>query len=188
MATSRTARRPAPEQLRLFEPGQLRAVPTAEARLLRLSSRPPRPATAREARADEDRATMERLRGWGRELAGHFGLRWAALEPERDGVHSHYGICYADGVIRIRLRHARTGRLLKESSLVDTLCHELSHLRHFDHSPRFWRYYRRVLDEARRRGIYRPGPRPGPGVQRSLFERIDGACGTAAPGGPRSTR
>ena len=63
----------------------------------------------------------------------------------RRGIVEHYGICYADGRIRIRLRHATTGRLLKESSLVDTLCHELAHLRHFDHSPRFRRFHEQVL-------------------------------------------
>ena len=78
--------------------------------------------------------------------------------PEADGVVQHYGICYADGRIRIRLRHAKTGRLLKESSLVDTLCHELAHLKHFDHSPRFRSFYEKILAEARRRRWYRPGP------------------------------
>ena len=70
----------------------------------------------------------------------------------------HYGICYRDGLIRIRLRHASTGKLLKESSLVDTLCHELAHLKVFDHSLRFRRFYLKILDEARERGWYKPGP------------------------------
>jgi len=101
---------------------------------------------------------MVRLRIQGEALALRFGLRWAALEAEREGVTAHYGICYRDGVIRIRLRHAVTGRLLKESSLVDTLCHELAHLRHFDHGKRFRSLYERILEEARGRGYYRPGP------------------------------
>jgi hypothetical protein len=119
---------------------------------------------------------MDKLRGFGVELAGRFNLRWKCLLAERQGVVEHYGICYEDGEIRIRLRHARTGRLLKESSLVDTLCHELAHLRHLDHSERFRRLYVRILDEARARGFYRPGPqderRP---TQLALFG--DG-CGT----------
>ncbi len=41
---------------------------------------------------------------------------------------------------------------------MDTLCHELAHLRYFDHSVRFRRFHERVLAEARRRGWYRPGP------------------------------
>jgi hypothetical protein len=176
-------------QQRLFAPEDLRAHPTAEARLLRLTRRPPRPATRRELRVDEDRAAIERLRDQGRQLATVFRLPWAALDAERDGVHGHYGICYADGLIRIRLRHAVTGRLLKESSLVDTLCHELAHLKHFDHSPRFWKFYRGVLAEARHRGYYRPGPGRHRPEQATLFELTDGPCGTAPAGRPRrSTR
>lgn len=177
-----------PAQLRLFAPEALVARPTAEARLKRLARRPGRAPTAREAREDEDRLMMDRLRQWGRELASQFGLRWAAIDPEHDGVTGHYGICYADGVIRIRLRHAKTGRLLKESSLVDTLCHELGHLKHFDHSPRFWRYYRLILDEARKRGYYRPGPGPTRPRQRGLFELVDGPCGNAGASGRERTR
>jgi hypothetical protein len=122
---------------------------------------------------------MERMRRIGADLARAFGLRLAVLEAERDGVNGHYGVCYKDGLIRIRLRHAVTGRFLKESSLVDTLCHELAHLRHFDHSPAFKDLYLRILEEARRRGHYRPGPEWRYG-QLSLFE---GGCGTADLGG-----
>lgn len=113
---------------------------------------------------------VEKLRGIAAELAAHFGLRYAAIEAESDGVIAHYGICYADGRIRIRLRHATTGRVLKESSLVDTLCHELAHLRHFDHSPRFQSFHARVLAEARRRGWYRPDPRREMSIAMTLWE------------------
>ena len=126
------------------------------------------PARKRRAPAsrEEDAALVEKLRGIATELAAHFKLQYSAIDAEADGVVAHYGICYAAGRIRIRLRHATTGRVLKESSLVDTLCHELAHLRHFDHSPRFRRFHERVLAEARRRGWYRPAERKGelPGV------------------------
>jgi hypothetical protein len=79
-------------------------------------------------------------------------------------------------LIRIRLRHARTGRLLKESSLVDTLCHELAHLRHLDHRAGFKRLYSRILDRARALGYYRPGRAQRKPRQASLFEA--GVCGT----------
>ena len=71
-----------------------------------------------------------------------------------------YGVCYADGSIRIRLRHTLTGRSLKYSSLVNTLCHELAHLRHFNHGLRFRAFYGELLEFARREGIYRPGRAP----------------------------
>jgi predicted metal-dependent hydrolase len=121
-------------------------------------------------RRDEDAATIEKLRTMAVKLAAHFRLRYTAIDAEADGVVQHYGICYADGRIRIRLRHATTGRLLKESSLVDTLCHELAHLKHFDHSLRFRRFHEKVLAEARRLGWYKPGPPPATPKQAPLWE------------------
>jgi predicted metal-dependent hydrolase len=117
----------------------------------------PLPDAERPLRGEND-ATIERLREMAVELASRFGLRYLSIDAESEGIVRHYGICYSDGRIRIRLRHAKTGRLLKESSLVDTLCHELAHLRHMNHSLRFRRLYERILGEARRRGWYRPGP------------------------------
>jgi len=95
-------------------------------------------------------------------IAQRFELRYRAIEAERVGVNGHYGICYSDGLIRIRVVHARTGRALKYSSLVNTLCHELAHLRHFNHGPRFRAFYLALLDFARTEGIYRPGHAPAP--------------------------
>ena len=108
-----------------------------------------------------DRATvrllMESLNRDAARIAQRFGLRYRSIEAERANVKSRYGICYADGVIKIRLRHATTGRPLKYSSLVNTLCHELAHLRHFNHGLRFRAFYQELLEFARAEGIYRPG-------------------------------
>ena len=105
-------------------------------------------------------------------IAGRFGLRYRALEPERPNVKARYGVCFSDGTIRVRLRHATTGRPLKYSSLVNTLCHELAHLKHFDHGPRFQQLYGQILEFARDQGIYAPravaarsAPGSAPGVQ-----------------------
>jgi hypothetical protein len=145
-------------QRALFAPPNPPATPTPVARLRALATAAASSDAKPRSRRDEDAATIERLRSMAAKLAAHFGLRFTAVDAEADGVVQHYGICYADGRIRIRLRHATTGRLLKESSLVDTLCHELAHLRHFDHSLRFRRFHEKVLGEARRLGWYKPGP------------------------------
>jgi predicted metal-dependent hydrolase len=89
-------------------------------------------------------------------IARRFDLRYRVIEAERPRVKRRYGVCYADGTIRIRLQHAATGRPLRYSSLVSTLCHELAHLRHFNHGLRFRRFYREVLEYARHAQIYRP--------------------------------
>ncbi len=107
------------------------------------------------------RAVIERLNRDAERIAVRFGLRYQAIEAERANVKSRFGICYSDGVIRIRLRHATTGRSLKYSSLVNTLCHELAHLQHFNHGDRFKAFYFQLLEYARAEGIYRP-KRPTP--------------------------
>ena len=77
----------------------------------------------------EARELVEQLNRDAVRIASRFGLRYRAIEAERPQVKRRYGVCFADGRIRIRLRHAATGRSLKYSSLVNTLCHELAHLR-----------------------------------------------------------
>ena len=159
---------------RLFSPGELSLERTGLARL-RDAVRPLRNPTVHELLTDQDDKTMKRLRAIASDLCERFKLRFRTIDAETEGVNEHYGICYEDGEIRIRLRHARTGRLLKESSLVDTLCHELAHLRHLDHSERFKRLYWRILNEARDLGYYKPGPGGSPAQQLDLFAA--GACG-----------
>jgi predicted metal-dependent hydrolase len=106
----------------------------------------------------EARRLIERLNRDAEVIARRFGLRFRSIEAERANVTTRYGICYDDGVIKIRLRHAVSGRPLKYSSLVNTLCHELAHLRHFNHGPRFKAFYLGLLEYARAEGLYRPGP------------------------------
>ena len=110
----------------------------------------------------EREAVLRRLRRDASYLAERFDLGLHTLDAEQARVKRRYGICYEDGSIRIRLCHARTGRLLKYSALVDTLCHELAHLKHFNHGARFQVFYGRLLEHARRVGIYRPTPRGRP--------------------------
>jgi len=100
---------------------------------------------------------LTRLRRDAVRLAGHFRLQLPEILAERPNVRRRYGICYADGRIALRLKHVRSGRALKYSGLVNTLCHELAHLRHFNHGPGFQAFYLRILEYARREGVYRPG-------------------------------
>lgn len=107
-----------------------------------------------------DRATarslIARLNRDAEQIASRFGLEYKAIEAERANVKNRYGVCYEDGVIKIRLRHAVTGKALRYSSLVSTLCHELAHLRHFNHGERFRGFYLELLEFARAEGVYLP--------------------------------
>lgn len=104
-----------------------------------------------------EKELMARLERDAQRICARFELRYRILEPERANVKSRYGVCFSDGTIRIRLRHVTTGRPLKYSSLVSTLCHELAHLKHFNHGLRFRAYYAQILEWCRHEGIYRPG-------------------------------
>jgi hypothetical protein len=104
------------------------------------------------------RLLVQRLNQDAGVLADRFRLRYKSIEAERANVKNRYGVCDSDGVIKIRLRHVSTGRPLKYSSLVNTLCHELAHLRHFNHGLRFRAFYQEILEFARDQSIYRPGP------------------------------
>jgi hypothetical protein len=161
-----------------------------------------------ESERREERLVLERLRSDASVLVSAFELPLRTIEPERPNVKRRYGVCDSDGNIRVRLRHATTGRLLKYSALVDTLCHELAHLRHFNHGPRFKDFYLRILGHARRVGIYRPTPRyarataakrrepvarqrgPGSPAQLDLFGLPGGAgaSGDRRPGGLQEPR
>lgn len=89
-------------------------------------------------------------------LGKKFKLNVEQLLPERRNVRNRYGICYSDGVIKIRLNDLRTGKMLRYSSLIDTVCHELAHLRYMNHGIRFQKLYRRILEFARKIEIYQP--------------------------------
>ena len=103
------------------------------------------------------RSLIEQLNRDGEQIARHFGLRYRSITAERANVTSRYGACFDDGTIKIRLRHAVTGEPLKYSSLVNTLCHELAHLRYFNHGERFKLFYQQILEFARAQRLYRPG-------------------------------
>jgi hypothetical protein len=124
---------------------------------------------------------LERINADARALALRFGLRYRAIEAERPNVKRRYGVCFADGTIRIRLRHVVTGRPLRYSSLVNTLCHELAHLRHFNHGVRFRRLYFEILEYARDRAIYRPGVREEAGCAATPVRRPMLAAREAVP-------
>jgi predicted metal-dependent hydrolase len=106
---------------------------------------------------------IERLNRDAERIAGYFGLRYKSITAERANVKRRYGVCFEDGAIKIRLRHAISGKPLRYSSLIDTLCHELAHLRHFDHGPHFRAFHLQILGYARSQGIYRPRPRGSAG-------------------------
>jgi predicted metal-dependent hydrolase len=108
------------------------------------------------------RQLMERLNADAERVASYFGLEYKSIKPERSNVKNRYGVCFDDRTIKIRLHHALTGEPLRYSSLVNTLCHELAHLQHFNHGARFKAFYLELLEWSREQGIYVPRSAPKP--------------------------
>ena len=102
---------------------------------------------------------LQRLQADAARIAAHFDLEYKSIQAEHPRVRARYGVCYDDGLIKIRLNHVRTKEPLRYSSLIDTLCHELAHLKHFNHGPQFKAFFWRILGWARKQGIYRPKKR-----------------------------
>jgi hypothetical protein len=109
-------------------------------------------------------------------VAEHFRLPSFDLDADRPDTGDRYGLCHDDGRIRVRLVNVATGRPLKYSALIDTVVHELAHLRHMDHGPAWETLYQRMLAWCRAEGIYRPravtNRGPAQPTQLSLFEQL----------------
>ena len=118
--------------------------------------------------AGEDRrsAILRALEGWYRHrAAARLAERvnhWAhagGREPQRvliRGQRRRWGSCSADGTLRFNWRIVQL-----EPSLIDyVVVHELAHLRHRNHSARFWAEVARVLPDyrLRRRLLKDAGP------------------------------
>jgi predicted metal-dependent hydrolase len=125
-------------------------------------TRPAKQKTKSGLELDDHRELIERLRADAARVAARFALPQYELDADRPDALDRYGICFDDGRIRVRLIHARTGRPLRYSALVDTVVHELAHLRHMDHGPRWEALYDRMLAWCRREGIYAPQARRAP--------------------------
>jgi predicted metal-dependent hydrolase len=99
---------------------------------------------------------LSKLRRDARRISKRFHLRYLDVITEPMGVRDRYGSCDGDRVIRIRLHRLRDGKFFKYWNLIHTLCHEMAHLKHMDHSKNFKELNRQILSWAKVRQIYVP--------------------------------
>lgn len=115
-------------------------------------------------RGDEVRAHLERwYQGRASDRLPDLVAAWAeqtGVSPSRVSIASQrrrWGSCLPSGELRFNWRIVGAGKRLVEY----VIAHELTHLRHADHTPAFWRALGRVMPdfEARRAQLREVGPR-----------------------------
>ena len=99
---------------------------------------------------------LARIRRDARRISKRFKLEYLDVITEPDEVRDRYGSCDADRVIRIRLHKLRDGRFMRYWNLVNTLCHEMAHLKYMNHGKNFKELNKRILAWARVARIYVP--------------------------------
>lgn len=76
-----------------------------------------------------------------------FDLKYRSIEifadddPDRKNTA---GMCTPDGEIYLTVRQGIRGRFETIEELIDTVTHELAHLRFFDHGPKFKRFHSKM--------------------------------------------
>lgn len=93
------------------------------------------------------------LRHYGRA----FGLRVRRVRPmpEKLSAESVYGQCFSSGTIYITIRWPKPdGRAVLAYALVDTMAHELAHLRHPDHGSCWFRLYALIFYAMADDGVF----------------------------------
>lgn len=106
------------------------------------------------------RATLSRARRWAGTVArAHWITGWIIGAYDQESGETAYAHCYRFGnkkyLIVLRLHNRRTGRPLCEETLLDSVCHELAHVRHFSHGRRWRALYLSMLRYARDVGLAR---------------------------------
>lgn len=98
---------------------------------------------------------LAQIRKDGRKIAKRFKLKYLEITTERPRA-TRFGSCDSTKTIRIRLHKRREGGFLTYPHLIHTLCHEMAHLKHMDHSKNFKYLNSEILSWAKDKGIYNP--------------------------------
>jgi predicted metal-dependent hydrolase len=103
-------------------------------------------------REKEDAAVFDFVQATLRIYADRFDIRLRGVARTKP-TNSLFGSCYPNGKIVMTVRW-KSGKPLHAYSLVDTMAHELAHLRYFSHSQRWAELYSRIFFVMVRDGVY----------------------------------
>lgn len=90
---------------------------------------------------------LKLMRACARKVAGQFKLKYKRFDlfdwndPDRKVCR---GMCYSDGFIYINPRRRRSRKFDPIESAIDTVIHELTHLKYDKHDKKFWAFHKRM--------------------------------------------
>jgi len=94
----------------------------------------------------DDRKLWSFCRELASDIADAFSLPLAKLRVLSD-EKDFFGDCSNDGIVRVQLR--RFGRRLLPYQIIDTISHELAHLRHNNHKAEWFALHAEILRSIR---------------------------------------
>ena len=86
-------------------------------------------------------------RNCAKKIATQFGLRnfrICLFHPNDPDRRTCRGTCFLDGLILLNTRKCRGVKFDSMESNIDTLIHELAHLRYRSHNQDFWKFHQRM--------------------------------------------
>lgn len=111
----------------------------------------------------EDREVWFVVRSLVRRYAVLFGLELRKVKPlKRKHAKKMYGYCTDKGTVAIGIRDHGEKKLYNAYRIMETIAHELAHVKHWNHGPEWFALYGQILARM--------------GQDKDLYKRLKKLC------------